>query len=192
MNCSHVGMKRTSEKVARFVWFCGAARAAFLRATGSQSVQVRLNANSSYIFFSLELPGANNASFLVCWNIPQRDLITPESLTTSQFLVLATRICCCGCDGISCLSPQSQGGACVSYFSLVWNCLVSNLVCLWTWCVVFVWLKYLVQMRKYLFATEIGRLYYSTTIWQDTQYIVVLSADLGRSIASILISLFGL
>ncbi len=61
-----LGMERTSEKVARLVWFCGAARAAFLRATGSQSVQVRLNANSSYNFLSLELPGANNASSLVC------------------------------------------------------------------------------------------------------------------------------
>ncbi len=42
-----LGMERTSEKVARLVWFCGAARAAFLRATGSLSVQVR-----SYVNFS--------------------------------------------------------------------------------------------------------------------------------------------
>ena len=36
------------ENVARLVWFCGAARVAFLRATGSPSVLVRLNANFSY------------------------------------------------------------------------------------------------------------------------------------------------
>ena len=47
------GMERTSEKVARLVWFCGAARVAFLRATGSLSVQVRLNVDASFTLFGL-------------------------------------------------------------------------------------------------------------------------------------------
>ena len=42
-----LGMERTSEKVARLVWFCGAARVAFLRATGSLSVQVLCNVEVS-------------------------------------------------------------------------------------------------------------------------------------------------
>ena len=42
-----VGMERTSEKVARLVRFCGAARVAFLRVTGSLSVQVLGNVEIS-------------------------------------------------------------------------------------------------------------------------------------------------
>ena len=99
MNCSHVGMKQTCEKVARLVWFCGAARAAFLRATGSQSVQVRLNANYSYIFLHVEISLSG----------------TPTPVHGHKsILALAVRLSCCGRDGISCQSPHSQGGACVS------------------------------------------------------------------------------
>ena len=66
-----LGMERTSEKVARLVWFCGAARAAFLRATGSLSVQVRLNANYSYIFLFLkDYHGLMVPRSSVCRNLP--------------------------------------------------------------------------------------------------------------------------
>ena len=50
-----LGMERTSEKVARLVWFCGAARVAFLRATGSLSVQVLFYVEVSSIRLSMSV-----------------------------------------------------------------------------------------------------------------------------------------
>ena len=52
-----LGMERTSEKVARRVWFCGAARVAFPRATGSLSVQVLFDVEVSSIRLSSLLVG---------------------------------------------------------------------------------------------------------------------------------------
>ena len=105
-------MKQTCEKVARLVWFCGAARAAFLRATGSLSVQVRFNANFSYSF-ALGLPWVDGAtpigmSQVLSW--------THTSVLDHKFIFTFG---CCRRAGISYRAPHSQGGACVYKYVLV-------------------------------------------------------------------------
>ncbi len=108
-----LGMKRTSEKVARLVWFCGAAGAAFLRATGSLSVQVRPNANCSYSF-ALGLAWVDVATL-----IGQSQVFRWTHTLVFDHKFIYTRVSCCRSAGISYRVPYSQGGACVYHYVLV-------------------------------------------------------------------------